>query len=137
LLFLTSRLAHIGLARVYRLVLALSELPQANAMLTKGDHAILEEFAKCVRDLFPAARIWAFGSRARGDAAPDSDLDVCIVVSGLTRNMRDRIREMAWEIGFEHGLVLSTVLFSTESFEHGPMAASTLVANIHREGVAA
>jgi hypothetical protein len=58
-------------------------------------------------------------------------------VRRLTRALRDRIRESAWEIGFDHGIVISTVLVSQESFEEGPMAASTLVANVRREGVAA
>ncbi|MGH7467563.1 MAG: nucleotidyltransferase domain-containing protein [Longimicrobiales bacterium] len=29
--------------------------------------------------LVPGARVWAFGSRARGSATWDSDFDVCVV----------------------------------------------------------
>jgi uncharacterized protein len=45
--------------------------------MTKRDRSILEIFAARVRQHFPEARIWAFGSRARGDATWESDLDVC------------------------------------------------------------
>ena len=37
-------------------------------MMTAHDRSILEIFAARVRQHFPEARIWAFGSRARGDA---------------------------------------------------------------------
>lgn len=45
-----------------------------------ADRRMLHEFAARVRERQPHARVWAFGSRARGDAAPDSDLDLCVVV---------------------------------------------------------
>ncbi|MEB3290787.1 MAG: nucleotidyltransferase domain-containing protein, partial [Leptolyngbya sp.] len=44
------------------------------------DHQILKEFSANVRQQFPDAQIWAFGSRARGNAQPDSDFDICVVV---------------------------------------------------------
>jgi predicted nucleotidyltransferase len=42
-----------------------------------------------------------FGSRARGDAAPDSDLDVFIELDGCDPELRQRISEIGWEVGFE------------------------------------
>jgi predicted nucleotidyltransferase len=42
---------------------------------TAGDRRILESFATRVRTLLPAARVLAFGSRARGTAHPESDWD--------------------------------------------------------------
>jgi predicted nucleotidyltransferase len=50
-------------------------------MMSDHDHRILEIFAAQVRQQFPEARIWAFGSRARGDATWESDLDVCVVLN--------------------------------------------------------
>ncbi|MGH2361451.1 MAG: nucleotidyltransferase domain-containing protein [bacterium] len=97
----------------------------------------MDLFASRVRRLAPSAAIWAFGSRARGSAHPESDLDLCVVVPHATRELREGIHATAWEIGFEHGRVLAPVILSEEDFERGPMSASTLVANIRREGVAA
>jgi len=50
-------------------------------MMSAQDSQILETFATRVRHHFPEARIWAFGSRARGEGTWESDLDVCVVLN--------------------------------------------------------
>ena len=79
-------------------------------MMTDHDRSILEIFAARVRQHFPEARIWAFGSRARGDATWESDLDVCVVVEKLTYEDRDTLWNIAWEVGFEHEMLISAVV---------------------------
>ena len=54
-----------------------------------------------------------------------------------TRNLRESVHYAAWEIRFEHGRLLTPVILTAEGFERRPMSASTLVANIRRDGVAA
>jgi predicted nucleotidyltransferase len=34
------------------------------------------------------AEAWLFGSRVRGDNAPDSDLDVAVVMAGVSKGAR-------------------------------------------------
>jgi DNA polymerase sigma len=101
------------------------------------DQGVVREFAALLRQRVPGTQIWAFGSRARGDACESSDLDLCVVVALLDHETRRLIRETAWEIGFAHGLVITTVKYSRSAFEHGPCAASPLVRTVLREGVPA
>jgi len=106
-------------------------------MMAEQDRRILSEFSARVCERFPEARIWAFGSRARGGAEWDSDFDICIVLNQIDQKVDRWIRDVAWEIGFENDRVITTVLINKEQFEYGPMSESTLVANILREGISA
>jgi len=106
-------------------------------IMKKGDISTLKEFAARLRKSLPEAQVWAFGSRVRGDSDQESDLDICVVVEQLDKKTRQIIRQTAWEIGFEYGLVLSTVKYSRDAFERGPCSASPLVKHILSEGVAA
>ena len=109
----------------------------ANPMMSERDREILAAFSRRVRERFPAARIWAFGSRARGDATEESDFDFCVVLDRFTPEEKAVIRHLSWEVAFENEQVFNTVLFSIEEFEQGPMSESTLRQNILREGIAA
>ncbi len=106
-------------------------------MISHDDRKIFDEFSGRVREQFPDARIWVFGSRARGNASWDSDFDTCIVLKRVDEDANRRIRSIAWEIGFRNERVITTVMLDSEQFEKGPMSESTLVGNILQEGVAA
>ncbi|PSN11568.1 nucleotidyltransferase domain-containing protein [filamentous cyanobacterium CCT1] len=106
-------------------------------MLSTSDQQILAKFASKIRGQFPSASIWAFGSRARGSAQPDSDLDICVVVDTLDRTTWKAISDIAWEVGFYHDVVITTVKYSRQQFESSPYTASPLVHNILAEGIAA
>jgi predicted nucleotidyltransferase len=106
-------------------------------MMSDQDRRILDQFTSLVRERFPDARIWAFGSRARGNATWESDFDICIVLNQVNQETDRWIRDIAWEVGFENERVITTVVFDFDQFENGPMSESTLVANVLQEGVAA
>ena len=104
-------------------------------MLTEADLQIAREFQRRLADIMPVLDLRVFGSRARGDAVPDSDMDVFIELVTCTPELRRRISEIAWEVGFEMDRVISTVVATRGELEHGAMGASPLILNIEREGV--
>ena len=98
---------------------------------------ILRQFAEKVREAYPNARVWAFGSYARGTATLESDLDICITIPEMCSDDRVAVSDMAWEVGFAHDMHLSTIVIPEKDFEHGPVSASPLLDTIRKEGVAA
>jgi predicted nucleotidyltransferase len=96
---------------------------------------ILDTFITLMKKKIKINRVVLFGSRARGDAEPDSDMDVLVIVNDLTEEMEDYISECAWEAGFERGIVLVPVVFSRNDWENGPERYSLLAEVIKSEGV--
>lgn len=76
----------------------------------------------------------AFGSRVRKDFAPDSDLDLCVIVERLNRKVRDLVFACAWEVGFKADMVIVPVIFTRKEWR-GVMAEAPIVRVIEREGV--
>lgn len=76
-----------------------------------------------------------FGSRTRGSATWDSDLDIFIELENATAATRQRINELAWEVGFAAGLVIAPFVVTREDIETGPVGASPIIQHILAEGV--
>ena len=77
-----------------------------------------------------------FGSRARGDADPYSDMDVLVILNGPnTVKARKHVSDCAWEAGFEHGIVVSPVVVSRQAWENGPEQYSLLAQAVEEEGI--
>jgi len=104
-------------------------------MMALGDKQTALEFKRRAADLAPIRQFRVFGSRARGDATAGSDLDVFLVVDHIDTALREKISEVAWEVGFENDVVLSTFVVTVEQFERGPMGVSPIVLQIEKEGI--
>jgi len=104
-------------------------------MIAPSDKQTALEFKRRAAAVVPILQFSVFGSRARGDATAGSDLDVFLVVSQIDTDLRERISEVAWEVGFEHDLVLSTFVVTADQLEHGPLGVSPIIRQIEREGI--
>jgi predicted nucleotidyltransferase len=81
------------------------------------------------------AHMVLYGSQARGDAEPGSDIDVLIVLKGQVSPCEEIARTIAdvADISLEYNEVVACVFISEEDFER---ERSPLLLNVRREGVA-
>lgn len=105
-------------------------------MLLK-DRELLEVFARRLKEINPKANVWAFGSRARGDANSSSDFDILVVLPEVNSTQKKIISEIAWEISYEHEILIAPVVYSSEKFNYPAIQKSSFIQNILREGIAA
>jgi len=104
-------------------------------MIAACDKRIALEFKRRAGALVLILQFCVFGSRARGDATAGSDLDVFLVVDHIDGDLRERISELAWEVGLENDVVLSTFVVTVEQLGRGPMGVSPVVQQIEKESV--
>ena len=102
-----------------------------------SENKVLARFKEQVEHRFPRSRLVLFGSRARHDAEPESDMDVLVIINGpVGAEERACVSECAWEAGFEEGIVVIPITVSHEEWETGPLSSSLLALAVSKEGVA-
>lgn len=79
-------------------------------------------------------RVILFGSQARGEATGESDVDVLVVLPDLKKPTLDLVLEIAWEVGFEAGKVISVIPAADDEMEL--LSASPFFQTVLKEGIA-
>jgi predicted nucleotidyltransferase len=99
----------------------------------------LHEFAAATRERFGGAveRILLYGSRARGDDVPDSDVDVIVFLAEGTdlREARTALSDLACDVAARYGFrfLIQALAYTEESFRR--RASYFFIKNVKKEGV--
>jgi predicted nucleotidyltransferase len=104
--------------------------------MSRKVRGVLVELRRRLKELYGdrLVKLVLFGSQARGDAAPDSDIDVLVVLRGSVEPYREihRASPVTAAVSLEHDVVISCVYVSEERFnaDRGP-----LLVNVRAEGI--
>lgn len=79
-----------------RMKLLLDNLPES----LQNQRQTLADCLEAMDRVMPLRAVYLFGSHARGDARPDSDVDLCIVADGAERQLEAarKFREAIWDV---------------------------------------
>ena len=99
------------------------------------DRLIAKELKERLAAVAKLVDFRVFGSRARGNADEYSDMDVFLEVESLDGELKERIQEIVWEVGFENYLVISSLIFTRDEIENSPLRSSPIVRTIAEEGM--
>lgn len=89
------------------------------AGLCKSEVQALQAFVSRLQKSFPhqVLQLSLFGSKARGESGPDSDLDVLVIVDHDDRALRRVIIDIASDISLEYDVLLSPRVVSAQRWK--------------------
>lgn len=104
-------------------------------MTTKDSH-IANLISTRIKKQDPTAEVILFGSHARGQAYPESDWDILILIDDpkQSRSIEDKYRDELFHLELELGEPISTLVYSKNDWETKHVF-SPLYRNIKEEGV--
>ena len=100
------------------------------------ERALLERCRDAVRELLPGAEVILYGSRARGDAGPESDYDLLVLVDGpVDWRLEDQIRQRLYGLELETGTVVTINAYNRSDWRSPLYRAMPFTQNVEREGI--
>ena len=96
---------------------------------------LLDKIKRAIYEVEPRAEIILYGSRSRRDALPESDWDLLILVDGAVTDERtDRIRHTLYEIEWECGEVISSIVRNRDEWNNVLYQATQFYQLVEQEG---
>lgn len=103
---------------------------------TREKKAVLEFRDKLIQKFGEQFKlIVLFGSKARGDYDPESDIDLLLVVKKKSLDFRDKIYDIVMDIGLDYDVVLSLIIRSEAEYKRFVSLKTPFMQNVAREGV--
>ena len=104
--------------------------------LSWRDRAAIAAATRVVRQLAAVDEVILFGSKARGDDDPESDIDLLVLTRRtLTRAERHRIIDALFPIQIAYDIVLSPVFISSNEWRSGLVSALPIRSEVNEQGV--
>ena len=103
--------------------------------IKENEKSALLELKKKLQERYGLLDFRIFGSKARGEDSPDSDIDVMIKLPEISFVIESEIDKIIFSINLKNDCFITAVLFGKKELEEGPMDQSPLYKAIEREGI--
>ena len=105
--------------------------------LKENEKRALLELKARILEKFPDAEIILYGSKAKGNADDESDMDVLILLDREINNaLEEEIFHISYEIELKHGVVFGEIVENKDFWVSPKACAMPLHRNIDKEGIA-
>ncbi len=108
-------------------------LAQINS-LTEEETRAIAEFETRLHDALPGRvrSLILFGSKARGDAHPDSDVDLLVVLDEVDPQVRDTVAAAEWDAFEKTGVMLEPHVYGRDEAQRRSALGTPFMVNVAR-----
>ena len=102
-----------------------------------NEREALAEYVQRLRERWAdrIAHVWFFGSKARGEGGPESDLDLLVVTQTEDLDLEVEIARVTVEIDLLYGVVLSDHFVGIERFRQMEAWEEPIYHSLQRDGI--
>ncbi|MGM0366480.1 MAG: nucleotidyltransferase family protein [Actinomycetota bacterium] len=106
--------------------------------LSSKEKNIIYTFKKEIEEKFPKEiiEILIFGSKARGDAAKDSDIDILVITKASDKKIIKEIRSTGYDLEIDNDIVLSIQVLSRDYVDYLRNLPTQFIQNVDRDAIA-
>lgn len=98
---------------------------------------LLHTVKEAVQTVDPDAKVYLYGSRARGDATADADWDFLVLLHvPVDWRVRASLRRRLYDVELSTGQIISTVIHNEAEWNRPLRQAMPFHRNVSREGIA-
>ena len=105
--------------------------------LNQEETKVLKEFKRRVQEQFPGelVNMLVFGSKSRGDATDESDIDIIVITHSDDKKLAKNIRYTGYDLEIEHGIILSIQVYSERHINYLRNIPTQFIQNVDREAL--
>ena len=105
--------------------------------LTPDEQSWLDAYCQLLKEQYPSivTRMVIYGSKARGDDHPDSDLDVLLIVKNEAAHLKRQLRRHGYELAATSDAVPSILAYTQDEWESRKKSGSPFQQAIERDAV--